>query len=492
VAVNVNPAAFMRLIDCAHLVEAADKPVVSRRQIRIDQDKIISVGDSTAAAHDSEQLFVLPALCNAHDHGRAIRTSSVNASGKPLESWIQYQALIPSVDPYLAAVVTLSRSALGGVGVVMMHLTKPQGLTDLPTEAAEIARAARDVGVRVGFAIAIRERNPLVYAPSEQVLSTLPALARAQIEGLLRKPLSPKEYIALFDEVAAAAAGPMFDVQYGPNGVQWCSDALLSTIAEASEGSGRRIHMHLLETRYQRAWADTAHPDGVVKHLDTLGLLSPRLTLAHCVWARPDELELLAERGVTIAMNTSSNLHLRSGIAPVARMVEAGCRIAIGLDSSALDDDDDALRELRLWNLLHVGNGFKVAVDRKQTLQAAFANGRLSVTNKDDGGAICAGAPADILMLDWAAIDEDRLQEDIDPLVLVLTRATARHVRELIVAGRTVVKDGSVVGVDAEAARAEVMSQVRRAMPDKATLAQALPLLERAVAKHYEPNPACF
>ena len=142
------------------------------------------MGDTPAAARDSDQFFVLPALVNAHDHGRAVRTSSVNAGGKPLESWIQYQALIPSVDPYLAAVVTLSRSALGGVGVVMMHLTKPQGLTDLPTEAAAIARAARDVGVRVGFAIAIRERNPLVYAPSEQILSGLPAAARAQIESL--------------------------------------------------------------------------------------------------------------------------------------------------------------------------------------------------------------------------------------------------------------------------------------------------------------------
>src|SRR6202012_5926120 len=175
----------------------------------------------------AERLFVMPALVNAHDHGRAVRTNSLGAGGKPLETWIQYQALIPSVDPYLAAVVALARSALGGVGIVMMHLTKPQGLTDLPTEAAEIARAARDVGVRVGFAIAIRERNPLIYAPSEQVFSRLPAPARAQIEARLRKPLSPKEYIALVDEVAAAAAGPMFDVQYGPNGVQWWGDALL-------------------------------------------------------------------------------------------------------------------------------------------------------------------------------------------------------------------------------------------------------------------------
>jgi cytosine/adenosine deaminase-related metal-dependent hydrolase len=480
----------MRSINCAHLIEAADKPVARNRQIQINGGRVDAVAD--AATADVEPLFVLPALVNAHDHGRAVRTSSLDASGKPLESWLQYQALIPSVDPYLAAVVTLSRSALGGVGVVMMHLTRPQGLTDLPTEAAAIARAARDIGVRVGFAIAIRDRNPLIYGSSEQLLAALPAEARRQIELLLRKPLQPKEYVALVEEVAAAAAGPLFDVQFGPNGVQWCSDALLLAIAEASQRTGRRIHMHLLETRYQRAWADATHPGGVVKHLDALGLLSPRLTLAHCVWARPDELELLAERGVTIAMNTSSNLHLRSGIAPVARMVEAGCRVAIGLDSSALDDDDDALRELRLWHLLHVGNGFKVAVDREQTLRAAFANGRLSVTNTDDGGVIGAGAPADILVLDWAAIDEDRLREDIDALLLVLTRATARHVRELIVGGRTVVKNGAVTGVDADAARTEVMGRMRRAMPDRATLAAALPLLERAIAKHYEPHPSCF
>jgi cytosine/adenosine deaminase-related metal-dependent hydrolase len=480
----------MRSINCAHLIEAGDKPVARNRQIQISGGQVAAVTD--AATAEVEPLFVLPALVNAHDHGRAVRTSSLDASGKPLESWLQYQALIPSVDPYLAAVVTLSRSALGGVGVVMMHLTRPQGLTDLPTEAAAIARAARDIGVRVGFAIAIRDRNPLIYGPSEQVLAALPAEARRQIELLLRKPLQPKEYVALVDEVAAAAAGPLFDVQFGPNGAQWCSDALLLAIAEASQRTGRRIHMHLLETRYQRAWADATHPSGVVKHLDALGLLSPRLTLAHCVWARAEELELLAERGVTIAMNTSSNLHLRSGIAPVARMVEAGCRIAIGLDSSALDDDDDALRELRLWHLLHVGNGFKVAVDREQTLRAAFANGRLSVTNTDDGGVIGAGAPADILVLDWAAIDEDQLREDIDALLLVLTRATARHVRELIVGGRTVVKNGAVTGVDADAARAEVMGRMRRAMPDRATLAAALPLLERAIAKHYEPHPSCF
>ena len=480
----------MRSINCAYLIEAADKPVAAQRQIQIDAGRVRGIGDAEAA--DSAALFALPSLVNAHDHGRAIRTSSFNASGKPLEIVDQYQALIPSVDPYLAAILALSRSALGGVGAVMMHLTKPQGLSDLPTEAAAIARAARDVGVRVGFAVSIRDRNPLIYGSSEKILTALPADARRQIEAILPKPLEPRAYIALVEEVAAAAGGPGFDVQFGPNGIQWCSDEVLAEVAGASHRTGRRIHMHLLETRYQRVWADAAHPNGVIKHLDALGLLSPRLTLAHCVWARPDELELLAERDVTIAINTSSNLHLRSGIAPVARMVKAGCRIALGLDGSALDDDDDALREMRLWHLLHVGNGFEVAVGREQTLRAAFANGRLSVTNSSDGGAIMSGAPADILLLDWDLLNEDQLRDDVDPLILVLTRATARHVRELIVAGRTVVKDGALTAVDLPAARAEVLSQMRHGMAGKAQLAAALPLLEQAIAKHYEPSRSCF
>ncbi len=110
------------------------------------------------------------------------------------------------------------------------------------------------------------------------------------------------------EAVAAAIASPMVDVQYGPNGVQWSTPALLEGIAEASARTGRRVHMHLLETRYQREWADRHFPGGIARHLKEIGLLSPRLTLAHCTWASPEDLELIAESGATISVNTSSNL----------------------------------------------------------------------------------------------------------------------------------------------------------------------------------------
>ena len=135
--------------------------------------------------------------------------------------------------------------------------------------------------------------------------------------------------------------------------------------------------------------------------------------------------------------------------------------------------------------------GFNAAVSREQILNMAFTNGRLSVTNVDDGGTISPPLPADLLLLDWAAIDDDRLRDDVDTVELVLTRATSRHIRELIVAGRTVVKDGRLPGVDMAAARVEVLAQMRAGMGQNEALAAAMPALDHAMAMHFEPGTAC-
>jgi cytosine/adenosine deaminase-related metal-dependent hydrolase len=447
------------------LARPAQRRAELHRRIAVSGNRIAAV--TSGKSGEGAGLLAMPALANAHDHARAVKPVAIGALELPLELWLAAQAGAPRVDPYLIGAVAFGRSALGGAGSVMCHYTRPQGGMSLVDEAREIARAARDVGVRIAFALSMRDRNAIAYGDDARTLDLFDAADRATITSKLApKPLPPAEQVALIEEIARAVESDLVTVQYGPAAVQWCSDALLRAIAERSAASGRRVHMHLLETRYQREWADRNYPQGMVKYLDSIGLLSTRLSVAHAAWARPDELALLAERGVTISVNNSSNLGLRSGIPPVAAMLRAGVPIAIGLDGVGLDDDDDALREVRLAWFLHQGVGFDAALDAATLIQAACDTGRRSVTGIDEPAALEAGRLADVLVLDYAAISRDVIAEHLDDLPLVLARATSRHIRALHVAGRDVVSDGRLTGIDLAALETQMHSQLRRGLED--------------------------
>jgi transcription termination factor Rho len=102
------------------------------------------------------------------------------------------------VDPYVIAAVSLGRSALGGQGAVMMHYMRAQGGMSLVDEAREVARAAHDVGVRVGFAVALRDRNWIAYGEDERTLGLIDERDRETVRTRLVPPgLPPREQVAL-------------------------------------------------------------------------------------------------------------------------------------------------------------------------------------------------------------------------------------------------------------------------------------------------------
>jgi cytosine/adenosine deaminase-related metal-dependent hydrolase len=241
--------------------------------------------------------------------------------------------------------------------------------------------------------------------------------------------------------------------------------------------------MHFLETRYQRAFADAEYPEGIAVRLERLGLLSPRLTLAHCVYARQEELGALARCGVTLATNPSSNLHLRSGVAPVGEAIRRGVKVALGVDASALDEDDDILRELRLGHFLHAGWGFEETVSREDWLATTIANGRRA-NGAPGTGALEVGEPADILVINLDRLDRDAVSP-VEPVDLLFARATAAHIEALYVAGRRIVSGGQLTSVDLDAAHAELRAQYRERAPSRAGFLQAWGAVPHAVAGYY-------
>jgi 5-methylthioadenosine/S-adenosylhomocysteine deaminase len=476
-------------INATWLIPNAADPAVANRTIAIADGRITSVEPSTTSANNT---LVLPALANAHDHARVTRLSQIGSFDVPLEAWLPYLALIPAVDPWLACVVSFGRTARGGVGHVMAHYTRVQGLTDFPTEARALAKAARDVGVHVALAVHCRDLNPIAYDPHEALLAQLsPAACACITRRFLKPPVPAAEQLAMVEAVAAEIEGAGVTVQYGPAGVQWCTDDMLRRIGEASARTNRRVHMHLLETRYQRNWADRHFPQGIVRYLDEIGLVNERVSFAHCIWLRPDEMELIAARGATIVTNTSSNLVVSSGIAPVGEFLRRGCRVAMGLDGLSFDEDEDALREMRLAYVIHKASGFDIRMRREDLLRMAFEHGRFAVTGARDGGRVAPGAPADLLVLDWAKLSADLVEPDVPALELMLAKARQEHVKQLFVAGREIVRDGALTGVDLPALEAELLRALRTAAPTTADIRAAMPELRAALATHYSGPLYC-
>jgi cytosine/adenosine deaminase-related metal-dependent hydrolase len=268
----------------------------------------------------------------------------------------------------------------------------------------------------------------------------------------------------------------MIDVQYGPVGPQWCSNALLEAIAEGSAANGRRIHMHLLESPRQRHWLDRRFPQGVVRYLDEIGFLSSRLAIAHGVQLHPSECELLAERGVQLVSNPSANLRLRSGVAPIAAIAQNGPAFAIGLDGSGFDDDQDLWREMRLIYLLHGGRDLTRRLTAAQVFDAAIHVGAKVVN---------APAALDYVVVDYEAMTTDAIFRDIDEADVLLTRMTAGHAKALFVNGRQVMQNGDLIDLDFDGARQELLAQAIADRPRLIEQRRHSQVLSEAVRKYY-------
>jgi cytosine/adenosine deaminase-related metal-dependent hydrolase len=477
-----------REVTASTLFCGPDRGLLENVVLRHDHGIITSIAEG-AAPTSIPRSFVIPALVNAHDHARP-NASSFGAVNMPLESWIIRSTFGTPPDPYLAAASALARSARAGCGSMMIHYTRPSGTMPLLEEAKAIARAANDVGIRMAFALAVRDQNPIVYGDGEPVLSRLSADDRKTVEDLFVKPaMSPRDYIKLTETITSEIAGPKIDVQFGPAGVQWCSRPLLEAIADNSALTGRRIHMHLLETVYQRAWADAHFPDGMVHYLRDIGLLSKRLTLAHCIHARPDELEIIAASGARIVTNFSSNLHLHSGLAPIAAAHTCGCAIAVGVDGLALDEDDDVLREMRLVQLAHGGLGFKRTWTRPEFLSLAIRNGR-AATGAPGTGELAPGSAADFVVIDLDRLDGDRIMP-VDPLELLFARGNTSVVRDVVVDGRTIVGDGKPTGIDLPDIERELRDLYRSGVKRFGRLEQAWPPLAASLGSWFEAQLTC-
>lgn len=415
------------------------------------------------AERGGQGCAILPGLINAHHHCYGVELVNQAVKDDFLEPWMFNGAAMVDLSPHISTAHAAVRLLRSGVTSVVDMCSAGASRSDAQVRLTEKARAYQNVGLRAAIAPGERWQNRLVHGAGEEArfYASLPETLRQRLKTAEteRRRLSPDEYF----DVMADLSGQGTDLQqfwFGPTGPQWTPDEVLRKIAREAERLNTRIQTHALESHYESIESPRVRGTSVLQHLDRLSLLSERLSLAHVVWATEGDIALVRSRGVQISHNPSSNLRLRSGIAPAPSMVAAGVCTALGMDGTSLAGDEDMFAEMRLArNLGQPPHATAPALTAVQVLEMATSGGA-ELLGRDDLGQLHPGFCGDALILDMSRMLHPWSAPDIDPVELIVGRAKACDVRDVLVDGTLVLQDGDLLGIDEQSLMDDLRSEM--------------------------------
>ncbi|MFQ5849993.1 MAG: amidohydrolase family protein [Candidatus Binatia bacterium] len=326
---------------------------------------------------DARRMIALPGLINAHCHSPANLHRGL-LPGRPLEIWRAYWRatlrVMRAEDFYASALLGAVEMLKSGTTTVLDHFFGNQAVPFMG--AGEAIRAMRDLGLRHVVALTLSDKRYEETVPlgDHSGASSLEVQRMTQSETQdCRAWLEACEaFIAEYhDPDRLTTCGP------GPSAVQRCTDELLIGAAELARQRHLPIHIHLAETFTQKLMGPRLYGTSLLRHLESIGVLGPNLSLAHTIWIDREDMEPIVQSGATPVHNPASNLRLGSGLAPIPQLLSSGAHVALGTDGAASNDGQNMFDAVRLVSLIHnpTVSDYRTWVTPVQALRMATREG---------------------------------------------------------------------------------------------------------------------
>ncbi len=187
---------------------------------------------------------------------------------------------------------------------------------------------------------------------------------------------------------------------FAPRFALSCTDELLTEVVTEAIKHDTLIHTHAAENKNEVHQVRTQTGLCNVEYLGSLGLLLPRLLLAHCIWINNNELNLLYKNDIKVLHCPLANLKLASGVANVPAMCEKGINVSLGSDGAACNNTLDMFLEMRFAALIHkVRTHDPTIMPAQMVLDMATRNGAKAIGMEGKVGIISPGTKADITVI---------------------------------------------------------------------------------------------
>jgi 5-methylthioadenosine/S-adenosylhomocysteine deaminase len=462
------------------IADTGEAAIIENGALRQQDGFITDIGkfDELSARFSSDTVvgsgnqILIPGLVNAHHH-IGLTPLQRGVPDRPLELWYARRPGGRVVsDLYLDTLYSAFEMVESGVTTVQ-HLVGwlPGGAEQMRASAEDTIRAYKAIGMRVSYSFSIIDQNSRAYIADEDLPGFVPAEIRESFSRLMG-PLthSLEDYFGLFESLHDTYQdSELARIQLAPANLHWCSDEALERVCDYSDRFDVPMHMHLVESAFQKEYARRRTGGTAISHLNELGLLNPRMTVGHSVWANGNDIEMLAESGAHVCHNCSSNFRLRSGMLPLMEYLKRGIPVGIGIDEAGLNDDRDMLQEMRLVLNVHRPPGLEESDVPSAAQVFRMATESSAGTTGFDSriGTLEVGKSADMVLIDWQQLAFPYLDNATSVIDALVYRGKTRLVDTVLIAGNTVYHDGKFTGVDRDAALQELANLLDTPVPDE-------------------------
>ena len=373
---------------------------------------------------DAGGNLLIPAFYNAHCHA-AMTLFRGYGEDLPLQRWLEErifpaEELLTHKSVYTASKFAIAEMIKGGV----------VSFSDMYMFEDAVAEAVIETGIKANLSRSLVSFDPDIDPVKDSRLEEGIRLARDYHnadDGRLKIDLS----------VHAEYTNVPKYIQY---------------VGEYAKANGWGMQLHLSETEKEHQECIGRHGKTPTELFASLGVFDTPTTAAHCVWVSDSDIEILAQKGVTVAHNPVSNLKLGSGVMPLRKMLDAGVNVALGTDGVASNNRLDLLREMQTAAILHKGVSRDPAMTvAREMLPLATVNGARS-QGRYDCGRIEVGQRADLVLIDCNAIHN---MPSFDDHALLCYSAERSDVLLTMADGRILYKNGEYTCIDEERLRFE-------------------------------------
>jgi cytosine/adenosine deaminase-related metal-dependent hydrolase len=237
-----------------------------------------------------------------------------------------------------------------------------------------------------------------------------------------------------------AIAGPRTTISLG----SVLEDGSLDPVAvagAAARGLGIRIHAH--------AGSDRATP-GLLSRAAERGLLGDDVTLVHHAPVEAGDLEAVAATGAGISLSPSSEMAAGYGPPPIQQLIDRDIRPGLGVDDERVAPGDlfaqmratISVQHATVFDRKLAGKaGLPKLMSTRDVIRFATVHGAGVAGLRGVTGSIEPGMQADVVVL---RTDRPNIYPINDPIGAVVWGMDTSNVERVVVAGRTILRDGAL------------------------------------------------